>query len=138
MAEKKGGGVERRKHRRRPVLDTFRFFAVIPQKGPLRLRIYDVSDEGMGFEVDSTAGEAELFDVRPGETINVQFYLNQSLYLPLSVQVVRVDAEGETRTVGAKFTDQDSRAFKAFTAFLNWFDEMLDVVRIDRESAEQG
>lgn len=133
MADK-DGGIERRKFRRRPVIDTFAFFAVIPKKGPQRLKIGDVSDEGIGFELDASTEEAGLFPVSAGETIHLNFYLNQSLFLPLAVKAVHIKTEDGIRRVGAKFVEKDTRSFKAFTAFLRMFDEILDVVRIDPQA----
>lgn len=115
---------ERRKSQRRPILDSFSFFIVIPKKGVHRLPIHDLSDQGLGFDFDIEGESYADFPLHPEEKLELQFYLNQSLYLPLSIKVARVETRGLIRRVGAEFIEKDSKSFKAFLAFI----QMLDCV----------
>ena len=128
-----GGGIERRRARRRPILNTFSLFVVVPKKGVHRLVIHDVSDLGIGFDLD-TEGESQTdFPLTPGEIIDLRLYLNQSLYLPLSVEVVRIEERHLLRRVGAEFSNRSARNHKAFLSFLNMLDEVVDVAKIESE-----
>src|ERR1700751_1407622 len=86
---------ERRRSKRRPILDTFSLFAVVPKKGVHRLQVHDLSDLGMGFDLDIDGENFDEFPINPKEKLSVHLYLNQSLYLNLEVQVMRIeDARG--------------------------------------------
>ena len=124
-------GAERRKTRRRPILDTFSLFVVVPKKGVHRLPVHDLSDEGMGFDFDIEGESAADFPVQRGETVDVLLYLNQSLYLPLSVRVVRVEDKGEIRKVGAEFTEKSGPAFQGYAAFLAMLDAVAEAGHIE-------
>ena len=126
-------GIERRNARRRPLLESFSFFVVVPRKGVHRLRIHDVSDLGMLFDLDME-GESQLdFPLVKGEVLDVQFYLNQSLYLPLSVQVARIEKHDTMRRVGTEIADTKSKSYKAFLSFLTMLDAIVDEVRLTAE-----
>ncbi len=123
-------GSERRKARRRPVLDSFSLFLAIPKKGPHRLQILDISEQGIGFALDAD-GEAEAdFPVKTGETLEIHLYMNQSLYLPLHVQVARIERKSAGRLVGTQFSDQNSKPFHAFQGFLKLLDDLIEVGQI--------
>lgn len=122
-------GAERRKARRRPIVETFSFFVVVPKKGFHRLFVADVSDTGIGFDFDIGGESAADFPVKPGEEMALQFYLNQSLYIPLTVRVMRVDDSQGVRRVGAEFTDPQSKELKALHSLLSMIDEISEVVQ---------
>lgn len=124
-----GSGIERRRTRRRPILDTFSVFCVVPKKGVHRLRIYDVSDHGIGFDLDTEGEEAQEFSIKNGEALDIHFYLNQSLYLPLSVQVARIEDRNQVRRIGAEFNQKD-KGYQAIAAFLKMLDAIVDVAQI--------
>ena len=128
-------GIERRHARRRPVLNTFSLFVVIPKKGPHRLQIHDVSDLGMGFDIDTEGEAARDFPTAVGETVDLRFYFNQSLYLPLTVQLMRVEEKGAVRRVGVEFKDRggNDKGYKAFLSFLQMLDDIVEAVRFDGE-----
>jgi hypothetical protein len=126
-------GIERRNARRRPLLDSFSFFVVVPRKGVHRLRIHDVSDLGMLFDLDME-GESQLdFPIAKGESFDVQFYLNQSLYLPLTVQVARIEQVDSVRRIGTEISDKKSKSYQAFLSFLTMLDTIVDEVRLTAE-----
>lgn len=122
-------GAERRRSRRRPVLETFSVFMVVPAKGAHRLKIRDLSDLGVGFEIDiesEAPGESRL---QPGDLIQGQLYLNQSLALPLEMQVTRVEQQNPDgpRLVGATITNPLEPAYRAFAAFIQFLDAISEV-----------
>lgn len=121
---------ERRKTRRRPVLESFSLFVVVPKKGPLRLKVHDLSDGGMRFDVDAEGESPTDFQIREGENIDVQLYLNQTLFLPLRLRVVRVESAGAVRRLGAEFAEKSSPGYRAFLAFVQMLDGILDEARL--------
>ncbi|MCM2279966.1 MAG: PilZ domain-containing protein [Oligoflexia bacterium] len=124
-------GAERRRSRRRTILSTFSLFVVIPTKGIHRLNIRDVSDQGIGFELDTEAASAVDFPLQIGEEFELNLYLNQSLYLPLAVKVVRLDnPDGTSRGVGAEFVDAEAPGLKAYLSFLQMLDLIIDSARL--------
>lgn len=125
-------GAERRKAKRRSILDTFSLFAVVPKKGIHRLKIHDVSDLGIRFDLDVEGESPADFPLNTEETLNLRFYLNQSLYLPLDVKVIRIEGETAQRRVAGEITDQNSKSYKAFLAFLGMLDEVIDIALIER------
>jgi hypothetical protein len=127
---KQSGGIERRRTRRRPIISTFSLFVVIPRKGPHRLPIHDLSDAGIGFDLDTEGEESGDFNVKEGESLDIHLYLNQSLYLPLSVRIMRLEERNQVRRIGAEFSEEDA-GFKAFQAFLQMLDSIVDVVKIE-------
>ncbi|MGK5087802.1 PilZ domain-containing protein [Bdellovibrionota bacterium FG-2] len=124
--------VERRRTRRRPVLDTFALFVVVPRKGDYKLKVSDISDLGIGFDFDIEGESTSTVPVKIGDGIELRLYLNQSLYLPLTVRCVRVEEHPEGRKLGAEFTDKDSKTYQAFLAFIHMLDGILDVARIEK------
>ena len=121
---------ERRRSKRRPILDTFSLFCVVPKKGVHRLQVHDLSDLGMGFDLDIDGESLEEFKINPKEKLAVQLYLNQSLYLNLEVQVMRIEDSRGVRRVGAEFTDRSSPSYKAFAAFLQMLDLLGEAAQI--------
>lgn len=111
-------GIERRKHARKEVLETFHVFLVIPKYGLRRLHLRDVSEGGVSFA-------AEPGDNFPqGTQIDCLFYINPSLKLPLSIRVAHVTNDESSKRVGCEFADTSSKAYKSFVKFLGLLDEL--------------
>lgn len=121
---------ERRRAERRPILDTFSLFAVVPRKGPYKLRVDDVSSVGIGFFLDIEGESSTEFPVKKGEVFDLNLYLNQSLFLPLNVEVMRVEERDSVRRIGAEFHDKSTEAYKAYLSFLSMLEGMIDVARV--------
>ena len=119
----KGGGIERRRTKRLPILSTFSLFIVVPQKGFHRLMVHDVSELGLGFDADTEGEETDGFPLKEGENLEVRFYLNQSLYLPLAVRIARLETRNNIRRIGAEL-DSSYKSYNAFKSFV----EMLDAI----------
>lgn len=125
-------GQERRRTRRRPILETFSIFIVIPKKGLHRLEVQNISEDGMGFDLDVEGESPHNSPIKIGDTVDFRFYLNQSLFIPLSIQVVRVEEHHTGRRIGAEFQDKSTPGYKAFLSLLHFFDHVVDVVQIDK------
>ncbi|MFL5812196.1 MAG: PilZ domain-containing protein [Bdellovibrionia bacterium] len=125
-------GAERRKSKRMDILDTFSLFVVVPAKGPMRLKVHDISDAGIGFNLDIEEEQgASSFEAKVGDSFEVHLYLNQSLYLPFSVSVRRiVDTEG-VRRIGAEFQGKGSKGQVALTSFVHMLDALGEAARIE-------
>jgi hypothetical protein len=114
------------------ILDTFSLFVVVPAKGPMRLKVHDISEDGIGFNLDIEEEQGNSgFEAKIGDGFEVQLYLNQSLYLPLSVTVRRiVDAEG-IRRIGAEFQSKGSKGQAALVSFIQMLDALAEAARIE-------
>jgi hypothetical protein len=125
---------ERRRAVRRPLLDSFSLFVVVPKKGGYRLKVHDVSDFGLGFDLDAEGESASDFPAVSGDRYALRFYLNQTLYLPLQVQLVRIEEKGRQRRVGVEIVDRSTPGYRAFAAFLRMLDALHEGGRMDSES----
>lgn len=122
---KEEAGAERRRSKRMDILDTFSLYAVVPTKGPMRLKVHDISDLGIGFDLDVAEERgAQSFQLKLGASVDIQLYLNQTLYLPLTVQARRISDRDGIRKIGAEFQGHGSKAYIALISFL----DMLDAV----------
>jgi hypothetical protein len=126
-------GIERRKSRRRPIMESFSFFVVIPKKGYFKLKVADVSDSGVGFDYDIGGESPEDFPVKDGEEFELHLYLNQTLFLPLQVRVMRVDDSKVIRRVGAEFVTRDTPEYQGLVAFLEMIDRLSEVVQFNAQ-----
>jgi hypothetical protein len=116
---------ERRRARRRDILDHFSFYISIPKLGHTRHRVKDISEIGIGFDLD-TLGE---FKLKTGEICELQFYLNQSLFLPLHIEVVRETDGPASQDVGAVFVNVETPAHQTFNTLVHLLDQLTDSVR---------
>lgn len=114
---------ERRKHKRRKILDTFSLFVAIPLKGNLKLNVKDVSEEGLSFE--SQFSDQEEFAIRQDESFEIHFYLNQTLFLSLNVKAVRVSQpqfEDSRVLTGVQLLKKESKNHQAYLSFIQMID----------------
>lgn len=123
-------GQERRRSKRRPILDSFSLFCVVPKKGVHRLTVHDLSDLGIGFDLDIEGENFDEFPIKLKEKLEIQLYLNQSLYLNLEGNVARLEDDKGIRRVGAELTDRSSQAYKAYVAFIQMLDLVADVAKV--------
>ncbi len=124
-------GIDRRGSKRRPILESFSFFVVVPKKGFHRLRVVDMSESGVGFDYDIIGEMKEAFPVTVGETFDLQFYLNQTLFFPLHVKVMRIDDSKVLRRVGAEFTVTGTPEHQGLCAILDMIDRVSEIVQFD-------
>jgi len=124
-------GIDRRGSKRRPILESFSFFVVVPKKGFHRLRVVDMSESGIGFDYDIIGEMPEAFPVAVGESFDIQFYLNQTLYFPLHVKVMRIDDSKVIRRVGAEFSTTGTPEHLGLCAILDMIDRVSEIVLFD-------
>jgi hypothetical protein len=120
---------ERRSARRRPIMETFAIFVVVPRKGMHKLQAHDVSESGIAFDFDIEGESPTDVLIKKGDHLEIQFYLNQSLYIPLSLQVMRISPDNPNRRIGAEFQNKASPQYKALLALLKLLDDIADVIQ---------
>jgi hypothetical protein len=122
-----GGGIERRKAKRRDILERFSFYICVPKLGYTRHKVNDISELGIGFMLD-TLGE---FSLNNNEECDLQFYLNQSLFLSLKIKVVRsIDRAEMVQEVGAIFADTSDNTYKTFLTLVALVDQLSETAEL--------
>lgn len=130
MAKKKRyPGKERRTSDRRPLVEKFAFFVVVPQKGVHRLPIHNLSEGGLAFDLDLEGEALSDFVLQKGEALDVHFYLNPSLFIPLGVRVAWIQEEETKRTIGVQISKTQTKGYRAFIAFIQVLDEISGGVK---------
>jgi hypothetical protein len=116
-------------------MDTFSLFVVVPKKGPHKLGVRDVSDLGMRFDIELESEVPGEFAIQVGDTLDIELYLNQTLSLPLKVQVVRFAGAKDSgpRQIGVALTDLYAPSYRAFAAFI----QLLDAVSESQQATAQ-
>jgi hypothetical protein len=125
---------ERRRARRRPILDTFLISAQLPALGPYRLEVEDLSEVGIGLRLEEQMlSEVGISPPRLGETLELKLYLNTSLFIPLRIRVARALRREDERQilVGGDFEGSSEGAVHAVRSFLGVLDLLVDAVRMD-------
>lgn len=135
---KKSSQHEKRRAERRPILDTFSVFVTIPNKGGYRLPLHNLSELGGYFDFDVEGEEIWGVPLKTGETRELHIYLNQSLYIPLKVKIVRVNEEGLVRKVGVEFVDRETKEYQALQSFLQMLDKVIEVGHINKAPDTRG
>ncbi|MGE0529010.1 MAG: PilZ domain-containing protein [Bdellovibrionales bacterium] len=89
MTEKRNEIIsQERRQVRRTILSQFiGAFALVPRKGLLKVVLYDISEQGLAFDVDAEAGHFAM-----GEEIAMRVYLNHKTYFPFVVKVQNIRA----------------------------------------------
>jgi len=109
---------ERRKAKRFDIIDSFSVSLVLPGKGGYRLKINDLSEIGINFDFDLKDEEPAPIDLASDEDLDAQLYLNQTLFLPFKMRVIRVTENKGIRTVGAEVSDADEAVRTALSSFV--------------------
>jgi hypothetical protein len=65
---------------------------VVPSRGLERVVLYDISEGGIGFDMDDQFGH-----FRAGDEVAMRVYLNHSTYFPFFVRIANVRHVGEDR-----------------------------------------
>ncbi len=78
---------ERRKVRRTMLSEFIGAHVVIPDRGLQKVVIYDISDDGIAFDVGASDGTFAI-----GDEVVVRVYLNQQTYFPFVVRVANARA----------------------------------------------
>lgn len=107
-----------RRHIKRTILSEFvSAMVVLPEKGLIRVGIYDISEHGISFDL-----EAEQGAFKAGEEIQMRVYLNHKTYFPIAVKVKHATletTEGVTRH-GTEFlkSAENNAALQHFVKFI--------------------
>lgn len=75
-------GDERRQVRRTILTEFVGAFIVVPDRGLQKVALYDISDNGLGFDLELEEGM-----LRAGEEVAMRVYLNQQTYFPFIVKI---------------------------------------------------
>lgn len=81
---------ERRQVRRTILSEFIGAFVVIPEKGLVKVNLYDISEDGMAFDVEAEAGHFAL-----NEEVAMRVYLNQQTYFPFVITVQNLRKVGD-------------------------------------------
>ncbi|MCC7440688.1 MAG: PilZ domain-containing protein [Bdellovibrionales bacterium] len=133
VSKKFQGQDERRKSPRRTLLQTFGFFAILPEKGMHRLPVHDLSESGIGMDIDIEGEQPGDFPAA-GASLTVHLYLNQSLYLPLSAKVAWIRPGKAGRMAGVEFDKGSSGARKAVAELIRLLDVLHDHAELSSPS----
>ncbi len=109
--------LERRQIKRTILTEFVSEMVVIPEKGLLKVAIYDISEQGISFDIEFDQGS-----FKADEIVSMRVYLNHSTYFPITVQVKHVideTTEGVMRH-GSVFLNQPSTdaALQYFVKFI--------------------
>lgn len=107
----------RRELQRSTVMETFSLFLIVPKKGVQRLVVEDLSPKGIGFYLDLDEEPTDWFDVQVGDKLEILFFLNQSLFIPLTVQIAQLRKKGGSRRIGAEILPSLSKGAAAYKSF---------------------
>jgi len=91
---------DRREVKRTILTEFVGAYAVLPERGLMKVTLYDISENGIGFDLELTEG---MF--LEGEEIAFRVYLNHTTYFPFTVSVLnsrRLEDESVIRH-GAQF-----------------------------------
>ena len=75
-------------------------FVVVPEQGLMKVALYDISENGVAFDLDMLEGAFQT-----GDEVAMRVYLNHSTYFPFTIRVTngrRIEDEGVVRH-GANF-----------------------------------
>jgi hypothetical protein len=86
---------ERRQVKRTILSEFVAAFILVPEKGLQKVAIYDISADGIAFDLDMASG-----GLKEGEDVAMRVYLNQFTYFPFIISIANVREipnEGVTR-----------------------------------------
>lgn len=110
--------VHERRNIKRTILSEFiSAMVVIPEKGLIRVGIYDISENGVSFDLEQDQGAFAV-----GEQLSMRVYLNHKTYFPITITVKHVTAEPSEGVVrhGTEFPQnaQNDAALQYFVKFI--------------------
>lgn len=119
---------EERRQARRTILNGFiGAHVVIPGRGLLRISLYDVSSNGLSFEVNPEWGQFQ-----EKEDVAMRFYFSQKVYFPFLVRITGgrvLTPEGLYRH-GAAFVPDISNS-DAISHFVNFLESVSSALKTD-------
>lgn len=129
MTEKRAAIIqqERRQVKRTILSEFIGAFALVPRKGLLKVTLYDISPDGVAFDVAQSAGHFAI-----GEEVAMRVYLNQQTYFGFVVRIQNirgVDSEVAFRH-GANFV-KGSIHDEALHHFVRFIEAVSAVLQTD-------
>lgn len=73
---------DRREVKRTILTEFVGAFVVLPERGLMRVALYDISENGVSFDLELTDGR-----FKTGEEIAMRVYLNHSTYFPFTINI---------------------------------------------------
>ncbi len=125
---KKSFNIDRRRHYRRSVLDTFHMFLCVKKHGLAKFYLRDVSESGFAFEVE------EMDDFIKNDIHECRFFINPGLSLELKFRVAHLQQDPQTQAVrvGAEVVQMKPATKSAFKAFVRLLDSLGSVTDLYR------
>jgi len=118
---------ERRQVERTILSDLISGMIVLPEKGLAKISLYDISEEGLSFELPPGLGSYKV-----GEEIALRVYLNQKIYFPLQVTIKHATYDTHEGVVrhGVEYLKSES-ADVALRHFVNFIISVNQGLKID-------
>ena len=111
--------IERRKFRRRQVLDTFHVFLCVQKRGLGKLKLKDISENGFAFEAEPE----DKF--KRDDMVECLFFINPGLSFPLNFRVAYVESDRDgAQIIGAEIKNVDSKLHNAYISFVKLLDQL--------------
>lgn len=91
---------ERRQVKRTILSEFVGAFVVLPEKGLMKVTLFDISENGLAFDMDASKGSFAV-----GEEVAMRVYLNQQTYFPFIVRMqnARIVADEQISRHGGHF-----------------------------------
>jgi len=117
---------ERRQVRRTVLSHFIGAFVVNPAKGLETVTIFDISENGISFDLSKEAGKYQ-----EGETVSMRIYLSHELYFPFTVRIANVrPGDGVNRHGGE--LEKDQPASSTLQHFVKFLEGLATVARKDQ------
>jgi hypothetical protein len=121
--------VEERRKTRRTILSSFiGAFCIVPRKGLVKVALYDISENGLSFDIENSMGQ---FPLR--EEVAMRVYLSHDIYFPINVKIQNaraIDSEGVNRH-GALFV-KNASSDSALQHFVKFIENVSQYLQVDQ------
>lgn len=112
---------ERRQAKRSVLSEIVSAMVVLPEKGLMKVSLYDISEEGLSFDLEAYEGHFKV-----DEEVVVRVYLNQKTYFPVTLKIKHVTLEategvmrhGATFLRGVSIENSPDAALQYFIRFI--------------------
>lgn len=118
---------DRRQVRRTILTEFISVHAVVPDRGVMRVMLYDVTEGGLAFDLESEKGHYNV-----GDEVELRVYLNHQTYFKIDTKVAHVRESNEDGSVrhGCVFI-RDSINNEALTHFVKFLESVTASLRRD-------
>lgn len=119
---------DKRNNQRTILSDLVSVYAILPERGLLKVDVHNLGEKGLAFDVESFQGAYEL-----NEKVAMRVYLNHKSYFPFEVEikhVTPVEEEGVFRH-GATFTGENTNNV-ALSHLIKFLEAVSSDLREDR------